>query len=77
MNYLAPADNSKLSPWYFAVHWSILRIQANIAEMERLGLDPSYDMRQLRELQDLEQFLKMSWDQWLVSLEESAKEYNK
>jgi hypothetical protein len=63
-------DNTKLSPWYFAVHWSVVHLQEKIADSERLGLvDPTYDMLQLKQLQDLEQFLKMSWDAWMDGIE--------
>jgi len=62
-------DNIKLSPWYFAVHWSVVHLQDKIAEMEKLGVDPTYDIRQLQQLQDLEQFLKMSWDAWMDAIE--------
>ena len=37
--------------------------------MEQLGVDPTYDIRQLQQLQDLEQFLKMTWDQWMDGIE--------
>ena len=62
-------ENNKLSPWYFAVHWSVVRLQEKIVEIERLGVDPTYDMLQLKQLQDLEQFLKMSWDAWMDGIE--------
>ena len=62
-------DNSKLSPWYFAVHWAGIHLQEKIVDSERLGVDPTYDMLQLKQLQDLEQFLKMSWDQWMDGIE--------
>ena len=62
-------DNIKLSPWYFAVHWAAIHLQEKIVDSERLGVDPTYDMLQLKQLQDLEQFLKMSWDQWMDGIE--------
>lgn len=62
-------ENTKLSPWYFAVHWSTLILQQKIANIEAAGGDPIYDLRQLESLQDLEQFLKMSWDQWLDGIQ--------
>ncbi len=58
-------DNHKLSPWYFAVHWTVIGLQQKIADAEAAGLDPTYDMLQLAQLQELEMFLKMSWDQWM------------
>jgi len=62
-------DNHKLSPWYFAVHWTVIGLRQKIADAEATGMDPTYDMRQLEQLQDLEQFLKMSWDQWMDNIE--------
>ena len=64
-------ENIKLSPWYFAVHWSSIQLQEKITEMEKLGVDPTYDIRQLQQLQDLEQFLSMSWDMWMARYETS------
>ena len=64
-----PVENTNLSPWYFAVNWGIITLQQKIADMEAMGLNPAYDIYQLEKLQDLEQFLKMSWDQWLDRLE--------
>jgi hypothetical protein len=61
-------DNHKLSPWYFAVHWTVIALQQKVADLEAAGMDPTYDMRQLEQLQDLEQFLKMSWDQWMDNI---------
>ena len=58
-------ENTKLSPWFFAVNWGIITLQQKIADMEAMGLNPLYDIKQLENLQDLEQFLKMSWDAWL------------
>ena len=62
-------ENTKLSPWYFGVNWAIITLQQKIALSEERGFDTAYDVRQLQLLQDLEQFLKMSWDQWLDAIE--------
>lgn len=62
-------ENIKLSPWYFAVHWAGIHLQERIVDSESLGVDPTYDMLQLKQLQDLEQFLKMSWDAWMDGIE--------
>jgi len=40
-----------------------------IAEAEEVGRDPGYHVAQLAQLDDLAQFLKMSWDQWLDQLQ--------
>ena len=57
--------NEKLSVWYFAVRYSILRTEQAIKDRENLGLSSSYDELQLEQLRDLEQFLQMSWDVWM------------
>lgn len=62
-------ENTKLSPWYFAVNWAIITLQQKIALSEERGFDTAYDIRQLQQLEDLQQFLKMSWDQWLDAIE--------
>ncbi len=69
-------ENTKLSPWFFAVNWGILTLQQKIIEMEERGLNPVYDLNQLEKLQDLEQFLKMSWDEWMeqVAANQTAQE---
>jgi hypothetical protein len=66
-----PVENTKLSPWYFAVSWGVAVLQQKIVDMEAAGFNPTYDIYQLEKLQDLEQFLKMSWDQWLDRLDSS------
>jgi hypothetical protein len=57
--------NEKLSVWYYAVRYSILRTEQTIKYSQALGLSSSYDELQLEQLRDLEQFLKMSWDVWM------------
>jgi hypothetical protein len=57
--------NEKLSVWYFAVRYSILRTEQAIKYSRELELSTSYDELQLEQLRDLEQFLKMSWDVWM------------
>lgn len=57
--------NEKLSVWYFAVRYSILRTEQAIKYSQELGLSTSYDELQLERMRDLEQFLQMSWDVWM------------
>ena len=57
--------NEKLSVWYYAVRYSILRTEQTIKYSRELDLSTSYDELQLEQLHDLEQFLKMSWDVWM------------
>ena len=69
MNSTTPIDNLKLSPWYYAVLAAKAVMQQKITEMEQAGIvSPSFYIARLAELEDLEQFLKMSWDQWMESL---------
>ena len=67
-----PVDNSKLSPWYFGVNWATMIMNEHIKKFEKIGWDATYDRKQLAYLEDLEQFLKMSWDTWLNDMEENA-----
>jgi len=62
-------DNTKLSPWYFAVQWAAMALQTKIVQAEQAGYSSVYDQHQLEQLQDLEQFLKMSWDRWLDNIQ--------
>ena len=69
MNHTTPIDNLKLSPWYYAVLAAKAVMQEKITQMEEAGLvSPSFYIARLEELEDLEQFLKMSWDEWMESL---------
>jgi hypothetical protein len=72
----AKVNNSDLSPWYYAVGWAKHTLQLQITRYNGLGLNTSYEEKQLERLVELEQFLKMSWDQWMESLllSETAKE---
>ena len=66
--FKATVSNTDLSPWYYAVSWARHSLQSQINRYAELGLDTAYDEKQLKKLLDLEQFLKMSWDQWMESL---------
>ena len=48
--------------------WARTALQARIVDYEARGWNASYDMRQLEQLDDMEMFLKMSWDQWMDDL---------
>ena len=64
-----PISNLKLSPWYYAVLAAKAVMQQKINEMEQAGIvSPAFYIARLAELEELEQFLKMSWDQWMDSL---------
>ena len=64
----AKVNNSDLSPWYYAVGWAKHTLQLQITRYQGLGLNTNYEEKQLERLVELEQFLKMSWDQWMESL---------
>ena len=69
MNHTTQIDNLKLSPWYYAVLAAKAVMQQKITDMEQAGIvSPSFYIARLEELEDLEQFLKMSWDEWMESL---------
>jgi hypothetical protein len=74
--FQAKVDNSDLSPWYYAVGWAKHSLQLQITRYNALGLNTNYEEKQLERLVELEQFLKMSWDQWMESLlpSETAQE---
>ena len=61
-------DRSKLSEWYFAVSWSRLLLQQKIEQYKDWGFTTGYDDAQLERLLDLEQFLKMTWDERMDAL---------
>ena len=53
-------------------------LRQGIVDAEAAGQDSGYHVAQLAQLEDLAQFLKMSWDQWLEQLQSgSAVEVNK
>lgn len=64
-------DCTDLSPWYYAVSWARMTLQQRILELREMGLTTNYDNYQLERLLTLEQFLKMSWDEWMDSFEAS------
>ena len=69
MDHTTQIDNTKLSPWYYAVLAAKAVLQQKITEIEEAGIvSPSFYIARLEELEDLEQFLKMSWYQWMDSL---------
>jgi hypothetical protein len=74
--FKATVDNNDLSPWYYAVGHARHSLQMQIIRYKGMGLNTNYEEKQLERLLELEQFLKMSWDQWMESLlpSETAKE---
>lgn len=69
MDYTIKTDSLKLSSWYYAVLASKAVLQQKVTELEGNGfVDPGFYIDKLEDLEDLEMFLKMSWDEWLASL---------
>ena len=69
MTRTTPLPNDKLTPWWLAIGWARTVLQQRIVDYEAKGWNASYDMRQLEQLDDMEIFLKMSWDQWMDDLD--------
>jgi len=65
-NTTLPTD--RLSTWYFAVRWGRYHIEQSIERARANGFEPTYDEYQLQQLDELEQFLKMTWDEWMEDL---------
>ncbi|MFZ9655098.1 MAG: hypothetical protein ACO29V_05610 [Limnohabitans sp.] len=68
-----PVPNDKLSGWYFMLQHCkyVLQDRINTAEINGWGSD--YDRAHLERLEDMEQFVKMSWDAYMDSLLDRAK----
>jgi hypothetical protein len=64
-----PVPNENLSKWLFAVRHCIWAIKCRVRDAELAGFDATYDRRHLETMEDLEMFLKMSWDKWLDDLD--------
>ena len=62
-------DRSKLRPWYFSVSWARIQLEQKIQQFQDWGFSTSYDETQLERLLDLEQFLKMTWDERMDALQ--------
>lgn len=58
-------DRASLCPWYFAVGWARLRVQQSVRQAKEYGWNNNYEEIQLQRLIELEQFIKMTWDQVL------------
>jgi hypothetical protein len=58
-------DRANLCPWYFAVGWARLRVQQSVHQARKYGWNNNYEEIQLQRLIELEQFIKMTWDQVL------------
>jgi hypothetical protein len=67
--------NVKLNPWSAAARWAVIVVQERIAAGERDGYRTDYDAYMLKELLDMEQFLKMSWDVYMHELAEGIKSH--
>jgi len=79
MTRTTPLPNYKLTSWWLAIGWARTVLQQRIADYEAKGWNAAYDMYQLKQLDDMEMFLKMSWDQWMNDLDpkQTVQEVNK
>ena len=67
---------SKLLGWYFSVSWSRMVLQQSVRTARENNWTNSYEEIQLERLVDLEQFLKMTWDNALDEIS-SVREVTK
>lgn len=67
-----PLPNEKLSSWYFTVQHCKYILQERIRVAEADGFDPQYDKQHLERLEELDMFLKMSWDAYMDDLLDRA-----
>lgn len=61
---MPPLDSIDVSSWYFTVCYLQDVLKIRIADFESLGLTAEYDRMQLKRLEDIEQYLKMSLDEF-------------
>jgi hypothetical protein len=54
---------SKLLGWYFSVSWARACMEHSVKRYQEWGVPNKYEEQQLERLLDLEQFLKMTWDE--------------
>jgi hypothetical protein len=73
MDTHTPVPNEKLSSWYFAIGHCKYVLQDRIATAEANGWGTDYDQAHLERIEDIEMFLKMSWDAYMDSLLGRAK----
>lgn len=69
-----PVPNTKLSTWLFAVQHAQHILRQRIAASELGGFSIEYDQSQLKTLDDLQQFLAMSWTDYMDKIEANIKE---
>lgn len=58
-------DPAKLMPWYYAAHWAGMLLEQHMNQCKALGMDCSTHEERMEQLEDLKQFLSMTWDQWI------------
>lgn len=69
-----PVPNHKLSHWLFAVQHCQHVLRQRIVTAEQQGFSSDYDQSQLETLNDLQQFLAMSWSDYMDKIEANIKE---
>ena len=68
-----PEIRSKLLGWYFSVTWARAGMEHSVKQFKEWDIPNKYEEQQLERLLDLEQFLKMTWDQVMEIPETSNK----
>jgi hypothetical protein len=67
-----PTD--RLTQWHFAVQWASIVLKQKIERLEELGLRADYDKDKVSQLDDLDMFLQMTWDNYMDNIRTPVKE---
>jgi hypothetical protein len=60
-------DPAKLMPWYYAANWAGMLLEQHLNQCKALEMDCSMHEERLAQLEDLKQFLSMTFDEWIHS----------
>jgi hypothetical protein len=68
-----PEIRTKLLAWYFAVGWSRVVLERSVQVARENNWTNSYEELQVERLLDLEQFLKMTWDEAMEKYQDTQE----
>ena len=68
-----PEIRTKLLSWYFAVGWSRVVLERSVQVARENNWTNSYEELQVERLLDLEQFLKMTWDEAMEKYQDTQE----
>ncbi len=68
-----PEIRTKLLGWYFAVGWSRMVLERSVQVARENNWTNSYEELQVERLLDLEQFLKMTWDEAMEKYQDTQE----